>query len=517
MRISNRVRNVFHRPSETDEMMRQTYDTIIIGGGIAGLTAALRLKEQGLSVKLVEASGRVGGVLRTMHRDGFLAESGPNSILETHEEVTRLIDDIGLADERIYASDTARNRFVVRNNTLVALPMSLGSFVSTPLFSSSAKLRLLAEPFIRRVDPRTEESVADFVRRRIGQEFLDYAIDPFVSGVYAGRPENLSVKYAFPGLVRIEERYGSLIAGQILGARERRRRAEKTKRTARMFTFVDGLARLPEAIASKLGSIVRTGLTIGRIEYRSGVWQVADLDEKEAWTARSVIFAAGIRDPNLLRDLVPDFESLAAVKYPPLSVVSLGFRREDVAHALNGFGVLVPSVENRSILGALFSSTLFRGRAPEGCVLITTFVGGARQPELARREDADIRRLVLKDLTALLGVSSAPVFEHLVRWRASIPQYEVGYGRVHAAIDAAEKAHEGLYFTGNYRDGISVPDTIKHATETAARVSKMLLRSAAMEPATAQTSALAADRATAPAGTPAPDPAAKPAAGVPLP
>ncbi len=456
------------RRSAEDPAADPPYDAVIIGAGIAGLTVAHRLNRAGNRALVLEASEHAGGAIRTCRDGDFLVECGPNTVLDTHPEVGTLIEEAGLGEERIAASKTAKKRFVVRGGKPVPMPMNPPALIRTSLFSTRAKLRLAAEPFIRRADPAREESVAEFVRRRLGREFLDYAIDPFVSGVYAGRPEGLSVRHAFPRLEKIEQQYGSLIVGQIRGARERKRRAEKPRTSAEMFTFRDGLDRLPDALASRLGDAVRTGCPVTGFSRHGSGWNVEYTDAAGfSRTARSgsVVYCGGLNKTDLLDSLGPETKFLKSVHYPPLCVAALGFRREDVGHPLDGFGLLVPSIEKMNILGALFSSTLFEGRAPDGHVLLTAFVGGSRQPELAVGDDASVIRTAVNDLKRLLEIKGRSVFSHVTRWPSAIPQYNVGYGDVKEALSSLEKRHPGLYFAGNFRSGISVPDTIRFSSE----------------------------------------------------
>ncbi|HEY2124170.1 MAG TPA: protoporphyrinogen oxidase, partial [Chthoniobacterales bacterium] len=224
----------------------------IVGGGITGLTAAFRLRRQGIAVTLYEATDRVGGVIQSLQRDGYLAEFGPNTILETSPKVASLVEDLGLAERRVYSDPAANNRYLVRHGRLIKMPESPLRFLMTPLFSPAAKLRLLMEPFIPPSDPAREESVAEFVRRRLGQEFLDYAIDALVGGIYAGDPEKLSVPQAFPKLYALEQKYGSLIKGQILGPRDRRKSNEVAKSNARKLSFDEGLQVLPDTLRAQL-------------------------------------------------------------------------------------------------------------------------------------------------------------------------------------------------------------------------------------------------------------------------
>jgi oxygen-dependent protoporphyrinogen oxidase len=336
------------------------------------------------------------------------------------------------------------------------MPATPGEFCTTGLFSGSAKLALVAEVLRRRGPADGSESVADFTVRRLGREFLDYAIDPFVAGVYAGDPARLSVREAFPKLHALEQQHGSLIRGAL-----RKRNASAGPRV-RMVSFPEGLAELPKALAVKLGPAVRLRTRVRAVARRGRDWV---LTTERDGLARTETFAGVVcaLPADALAEVRWDdfpeaqaFAALAGIDHPPVVSVFLGFRRADVAHPLDGFGFLVPKVERRSILGTLFSSTLFAGRSPDGCVALTTFVGGARQPDLAALDDGQLVRLVRAELGDLLGVRAGPIFVSLRRHPRAIPQYGIGHARHQAACAAAEAAAPGLSIGGNVRDGISL-------------------------------------------------------------
>ncbi len=241
---------------------------VVIGGGISGLTVAFWLSRSGVDVTVLEAAPFAGGTMRTVETDGWLVETGPNSALETTPLFGQMFDALGITAERTYADASSNKRYVLRGGELHPIPMSPQAFLSTKLWTPGAKLRLLKEPFVGR--GVGEESIADFVRRRLGDEFLDYAINPFVAGVYAGNPEQLSVRHAFPKLYALEEKYGGLIKGMIRGARERKKRAETAKDRAKMFSFVRGMQTFPDAIGRSLGSRVRTSAPVTGISVDPG-------------------------------------------------------------------------------------------------------------------------------------------------------------------------------------------------------------------------------------------------------
>jgi oxygen-dependent protoporphyrinogen oxidase len=449
----------------------------IIGGGITGLTAAFRLRQMGLPVTVYEASARLGGVIQSLEKDGYLAEFGPNTVLETSPKIVALIRDLGLESRRLYSDPAAGNRYIVRGKRPVQLPGSPFEFFSTPLFSWSAKLQLLAEPFIRRSNPELEESLAEFVLRRIGREFLDYAINPFVAGVYAGDPARLSVKQAFPKLHALEQKYGSLIKGQILGARERRRRAEVSKQNAPKFSFEHGLQELIDALGRQLEDSLRLRSKVTRLERRGDAWDVTVQDGGPATRHGAVLLAAPayrLAELNISGADSPSLAPLAEIRYPPVASVVLGFRREDVPHPLNGFGMLIPAVEGFRILGTLFSSSLFPHRAPPGHVTLTSYVGGTRAPELAARSGEELAAITTEDLRVILGIRGEPTFRHHVFYPKAIPQYEVGYGRFKQLMAEVEAKAPGLFLAGHYRDGISLGDSLASGSDVADRIQTLL-------------------------------------------
>ena len=453
----------------------------IIGAGISGLAAAHRLDQQGHSVRVLEASGQVGGVIRSESSEGFLVEHGPNSIRAGAAGLETLIDALDLHDERVWANDVADTRYVVRDGRPTPLPQSVGAFLTTDLFSARAKARLLAEPFIGRA-AADEESVARFTKRRLGPEVLNYAVAPFVGGVFAGRPDDLSVQHAFRRLAALEEESGSLLLGAI-------RRAfasdddEAPDTPSGLFSFRNGLQTLPNALADALGDRIRLNAPVQALTHDGTAWQVT-VSPPDA-RARTRSFDALVCTVPLHRlagmeiDTPVDLAPLGEVTYPPLSVLALGYERDAIDHALDGFGMLVPPVEDDlDILGSIFSSTLFPGRAPEGHVLLTTFVGGARAPHHATSDAAALQARVARDLDSLLGVDASPVFRRLVHWPHAIPQYELGYGTVKDTFDALEAAHPRLAFAGNYRAGVSVGDALTSGLEAADRLLEMDERAA---------------------------------------
>jgi oxygen-dependent protoporphyrinogen oxidase len=449
---------------------RKPLRVAVVGGGVTGLTAAWQIRRLGHRVTVLEAGPRAGGVVGGQRLGAWLQEMGPNSLLESSPEIAAFVDDVGLAPRRLYAAPAAKQRYLVRGGRPVALPTSPGAFLRTPLFSVRAKLRLLFEPLWRRAPADAEETLADFVRRRLGQEFLDYAVNPFVAGIYAGDPERLSVRHAFPRLHALEQEYGSLLLGAL------RQRKPNRGPKGRLFSFPEGLGEIPRALQARLLDpvLLRTRVTALR---RSGTgWRLTLEQRGTPGEAEFDLVVCALPADALAAldfpELAPDagLRLLAEIPHPPVVSVFTGHRREDVAHPLDGFGLLVPAAENGRILGTLFSSTLFPGRAPDGHVALTTFVGGTRQPELAALDDATLTTVVREELGRLLGVSGAPAIVRLQRWPRAIPQYAPGHERFQTAILRLEIAAPGVFVGGNCRDGISLPNCIAGGYRIAAAV-----------------------------------------------
>jgi len=452
----------------------------VIGGGITGLTAAFRLEQKGIPVVLYESGGRVGGVIESIREGGYLAEFGPNTLLETSPHIMELIRAAGL-EERCWHSDPrAENRYLVRGRKTIAMPGGLFGFLRTPLFSTASKFALFKEPFVPRWNNAHEESVAELVVRRLGRDFLNYAIDPMVAGVYAGNPARLSVVHAFPKLYELEQKYGSLIKGQIFGARERKRRAEVSKQNAKKISFDDGLQVLPDGLRARLRGPVHLSARVGSVARGiDGGWSVAwqSPDGGHSQEHSAVLYSGTAHQLAELQfggQPTIDTKPFAAVRYPPVASVVLGFRRGDVSHPLDGFGALIPKCEGFNILGTLFSSSLFARRAPEGFVTLTSYVGGERNPDLAFKSEDELVDLVCRDLRVLFGVSGGPTYRRCTLYAKAIPQYEVGYGRFKDLMARMEADAPGFFIAGNFRNGISLSDSLLSGWNTADRIEMFL-------------------------------------------
>jgi oxygen-dependent protoporphyrinogen oxidase len=439
----------------------------IIGAGISGLSTAWHLKQQGVDCTVIETSERVGGAIKTERTESFLTEAGPNSIQLSSPKVAAFLDSIpGLKEATITAKKAAQKRFLVRDGKVHPVPMGPLQALRTPLWSFGAKLRVLKEPFIPRRTEETEESVADFVCRRLGSEIYRYAINPLVGGIYAGKPEKLSLRYGFPKLHDLEQTHGSLIRGA-LAKKLASQGPASSKFKKSIISFKDGLESLPRCLAQALGSDIHTKVTLESIEREANGWRVH-------WNGTAhhydhlvlTVPAFALRKLPLPLGLLNTLSPLEAIEYPPVSVLSLGFKRTALTHPLDGFGVLVPECEKRSILGVLFPSSYFEGRAPRDHILLTVFIGGDRQPHLCSDDVQVLEDRIMPDLVDLLGIKEKPVMRHLAHWPRAIPQYKIGYGEIIDAINRIESEFSGLHLAANYRHGISLTYCLEAALKT---------------------------------------------------
>lgn len=454
-------------------------DVAIIGAGISGLTAAHFLSKSGKSVVVLEKNNRIGGSIHSEKRDGFLIEHGPNSTLETTPILGELFADLNLQSQLQYATETANKRYIVRYGKLNALPASPPAFIKSNLFSASAKLRLLKEPFIKPAPPEKDESLGAFVQRRLGQEFLDYAINPFVAGVYAGKPETLCIKSAFPKLHQLEQEYGSLIKGAILGARKRKKSAEKAKSHAKMLSFQNGLQTVTDAIGKSLAKQIFTETAIMSIR-RDGQQFEIDVQSPDGESHISATTLLLTIPAHQYEKLPFEFDfplqgQFEDIYYPPVSMVYFGYKKQPDCVPLDGFGFLVPEKEQRQILGTLWSSSIFPGRMPDGGAALTTFVGGSRQPENALLPDEQLSELVQNDLRELMGISQKPDVVVIRKWQKAIPQYRLGHQQLMRDIELFEQKNPGMFISGNFRGGISVADCVKQAHGMSETISRFLV------------------------------------------
>ncbi len=468
----------------------------VIGGGIAGLAAAHRLVELSpqSQVTLFEASPRLGGVLSTVHEDGFQVEQSADNFITTVPWAVNLCRRLGLIDQLVQTNPAYRRTFVVHRGKLCQLPdgflmmapTRLWPLAITPILSPLGKLRAAVEYFIPPRQDEADESMAAFVRRRLGREAFDRLVEPLVSAVYAADLEKLSVLATLARFREMERDHGSLIRAMRQQIRNRPKTGGESGARYSMFvTLRDGLSSLVAALAAKLpANSVKLSAPVRRIEQLpSGEWRVeAETAEKgQQGTAddRSVSrppfhFDAVIvatPSPVAARLLEPLDGALAAdlasITHSGTAILSLGFRDEQIGHPLDGMGAVIPAVENSPILAISFSSRKYTHRVSEGKSLLRVFVGGARRPELAMKDDHELRPLVLSEIARLLKITGEPCYSNLARWPGTMPQYHVGHKELVGRIEGRAANLSGLQLAGNAYHGVGIPDCI-HGGELAA-------------------------------------------------
>ena len=488
---------------------------VIVGGGITGLAAAHRVREldPAAQVTLIEGSPRLGGVLHTETIDGFLVERGPDNFITNVPMALDLCRALGLASELLPTSERYRRAFVVRRGRLIPVPdgftlmtpRKLMPILTTPLLSPWGKLRLLFEFFIPPRKSEEDESLADFARRRLGREVFERLVEPLVAGIYTADAEELSVQAALPQFVEMEREHDGLLRAAWTAAKKAK---EAEAKAAKLREAMAASGESPpeptaelrsEATRSEGGAATVSSSPYGmawcnssrpwptacrparcrlntRVErvakHPAGGWGLWLAGQSQPLMVKRLILATpAYQSAKLLADFdAPLANELAEIPYAGSVVVNLGYRRKQVAHPLDGFGFVVPSIERRPILAGSFSSVKYAGRAPEGHVLLRVFLGGAKHPSLVDRSEADLRLIATDELTKLLGVRGEPIFCDVARWPRSMPQYHVGHLARVSQIDRYLRPHFGLQLAGSYLRGVGIPQCIYSATRAAERV-----------------------------------------------
>ncbi|MGQ7869511.1 protoporphyrinogen oxidase [Sunxiuqinia sp. sy24] len=442
----------------------------VIGAGLTGLTTAYYLQKKGIDVQIFERDDQVGGVIQSVEKDGFLYENGPSTGVLGQPEAAALIEELGDACQLEIADEDAKYRWIWKGDRWQALPSGLMGGITTPLFSWYDKFRILGEPF-RKPGTNPNETLAELVRRRMGESFLKYAIDPFILGIYSGDPAKLVVKYALPKLYNLEQTYGSFIGGSIKKAKEPKSDWDK-KATKEVFSMKGGLSSLINALANAIGEDrIHLNLMNLKVAQAGDKYQLLNGAEELGEFDQMISTVGGFA----LRALFPflpseKLEKIEAMPYARVVQVSVGFNQWE-GIPVKAFGGLIPFHENRDVLGVLFLSSFLKGRAPEGGALLSTFLGGVRKSELVDLPDDEIKALVEKELKSMLGLTKwQPDLLVINRYQHAIPQYGFESAERLEAIDSVEASYPGLLLGGNIRDGIGMADRMKQGRQLAESV-----------------------------------------------
>ncbi|TQD98091.1 hypothetical protein C1H46_016213 [Malus baccata] len=484
-------------PTKQDQQSQSSVKRVaVVGAGVSGLAAAYKLKSHGFDVAVFEAEGRAGGKLRSVSRDGLIWDEGANTMTESETEVQTLLDNLGLREKQQFPISQTK-RYIVRNGMPVLLPTNPIALITSNFLSAQSKLLIILEPFLWKKkgvsDDDTQESVGGFFQRHFGPEVVDYLIDPFVAGTSGGDPESLSMRHSFPDLWNMEKRFGSVISGAIkskLSAKKEKSgqtkgSVEKGKHQRGSFSFHGGMQTLTDTLCNELGKDeLKLNSTVLSLSYshdgKSAFenWSVSSAakDDKhsQSLSVDAVVMTAplcNVKEMNITkRGTLFPLDFFPEVTYIPLSVIITTFKKEDVKRPLEGFGVLVPSKEQKNglkTLGTLFSSMMFPDRAPSDLHLYTTFVGGSRNKELAKASTDELKKIVTSDIRHLLGAEGEPTSVNHYHWSKAFPLYGRNYDSVIEAIEKMEKNLPGFFYAGNHRGGLSVGKAIASGCKAA--------------------------------------------------
>jgi len=447
-------------------------DTVIVGGGVSGLTTAHALRAAGHSVLVLERQLRPGGNAISERIDGFLMEHGPSTVNHGMTGIADLTDSLGLQKLRTDLGAGVRKRYLTKDGRLEGLGLHPLSFLTSGYLSFAGRARIAAELWQPRGDPDAEETVAEFGTRRFGIEFTERVLDSLVAGMFAGDARRTELGFVMPALAAMERAHGSVIRAVL------RARLSGGRMPARQLSsWREGIGTLPRALALRLGHSLRTGITVRRMA-RTPHGFTIDAGERGSIRARAVVIAT---QPHVAAQILTQLEPGGAdecgrMAAPSLAVVFLGYRRDQVAHPLDGLGYLTPGCEGRIVNGGLFCPTMFAGRAPANHVAIAAYVGGARAPDHARLPARTLIDIVRGELSDLAGAVGKPVVARVRQWPRGLPQFEPGHSRLVERLEQTLCDVPGLYVTGNYLRGMSVGACVDCALDTARRVSRHLGR-----------------------------------------
>jgi oxygen-dependent protoporphyrinogen oxidase len=446
--------------------MADPKQVVVIGGGISGLACAYRLRQLGVSVTLFEALPRPGGLIESVETTGFRFETGPQSFQGT-PLLVQLIRELKIEGELVTANPRAP-RYILRHGHLQKIALSPQAMLVSSFLSPGSRWKIASEAFRRSAPPSEEETIAAFVRRKFGHEILEYLVSPFVSGVYAGDPEKLSLRAAFPSLEEWEREYGSVIRGAM-----KSRKASGGSRESKppsMCSFHGGMATLTNALAAALGKDGNVSAPVSSVARTATGYEVRAAENVQQTIGASAVILASpaYATSHMVRPLGDALaNTLSGIPYASVAVFSAGYHTKQLNLPLDGFGVLIPRSETIRTLGIIFNSSLFPGRAPAGQFSITSFLGGATDTELLNESDQAISAIAEKDSASILGITGQPITSALWRHPKALPQYNLGHGHIVGALRDAERANPGLFFSGNYLEGPSIGKCVEHSFKTA--------------------------------------------------
>ncbi len=458
---------------------------IIVGGGISGLALAhfLGLDRKADSWELWEASDRLGGTIGTDRSEGYSIDWGPNGFLDREPLTLQLADEIGLSDSLEPAGENAEKRFIVKRGRLHAVPFSPAKMLTTGLLSLPGKARVFCEPFVPARRDNGDESVFDFAARRIGRAAAETFVDPMVSGVFGGLARQLSLPACFPIMREMEIRYGGLVRAMISRQLEKRRTRKGSIEArkavpggpagpgGRLTSFRSGLDVVVQRLGARLQRAIKLNRSVCRVVRKAEGWELTDEIGHRVLTKRVVVACPTYAAARFFSDFDRELsEAFGSIPYAPIVVVATGHRREDVDHPLDGFGFLIPRSEGVRTLGSIWTTSIFEGRAPKGCVQFRSMLGGAGDPGIMELSDEELWTVLRRELGTLLGMHGEPAFIRIYRWQRGIPQFTLGHLERRAKLERIAASHPGLYMVGNSYYGVSLNDCVKMARRIAGQI-----------------------------------------------
>ena len=426
--------------------------TVIIGGGISGLSIGHYLNKINSDFLIIEKNNRLGGNIFSENINGFICENGPNTILLNNIEIKELIEDINLSKDIYWPNEKViKNRYVLKNNILKRLPSSLLDFLSTDLISIKDKVSIFKEPFISK--HKKDTSISNFFKKRFGNGIYTNFVLPFITGIYAGNPEIISVKYGLNKIWELEQSYGSILKGLIL----KKRKKEKNM----IFSFRNGLSDLINGIAKPIFNKIKTNTRIKKINYNENSYYI--YTEKEIIECEKIICTIPAFD---IADLINNNElknELLNINYLPVDIIHLGFKKNTIKNKDMGYGILTKPSDKKSFLGVLFSSRIFPHTSPKDQELFTVIIGGDRQKELCNLEENKLQKIIIEEIKEMLKINSTPSFIKHFKWKKGIPQYDLKHNKLLNCIKKFNLNNPNFHLLSNYTNGISVSDCVKKA------------------------------------------------------